>query len=85
MEYVYFFLVVLVLIGILVFTNKIDARAKNKWRKSAYSLLEEGNPSPEDIKNTIKSLRLYGGRWRKDKEFVQLISRLQEKFDNIKE
>lgn len=83
MDYVYFVLFILVLIGLLILVTKIDARAKNKWRKYAYNLLETESPDPEEVKKTIKGLRLYGGRWRKDKEFVQLVQRLQAKFEAI--
>jgi hypothetical protein len=85
MEYVYFILFILALIGLLILVTKIDARVKNKWRKSAYNLLETESPNLEEIKKTIKGLRLYGGRWRKDKEFVQLVKRLQDKLETIRE
>ena len=79
MEYVTFILLILFLGFLLVLLARIDRRTKNKWRKSAYDLLEIGNPDPQEIVKTIKHLRLYGGRIRRDKEFIQLITRLQEK------
>lgn len=81
MEYVSFILVILVLIFLLYLLNRLDKRTKNKWRKSAYDLLEMENPDKNEVINTIKYLRLYGGRIRKDKEFVQLVARLQDKLD----
>ena len=79
MDYVYFALVVLFLVFLMVLISKLDARAKKKYRKEAYRLLETSGPDPKAVKDTIKGLSLYGGRWRKDKEFVKLIQRLQEK------
>ena len=83
MEYVSFILVILALVFILYLLNRLDKRTKNKWRKNAYDLLEMHNPDKTEVINTIKYLRLYGGRIRKDKEFVQLIVRLQDKLDTM--
>jgi hypothetical protein len=83
MEYLWFVLIIIVLLLALVGLNKIDKREKNKYRKAAYTLLETVNPDLKEIKNTIKGLRLYGGRWRKDQEFVQLVKRLQDKINGI--
>jgi hypothetical protein len=81
MEYVYFILVIVFLLFILFVLDRIDKRTKSKWRKNAYSLLETDRPDPGEITKTIKNLRLYGGRIRKDKEFVQLIARLQDRLE----
>ena len=83
MEYVYFILLILFLALVLILLSRIDKGIKNKWRKTAYDLLEIGNPDPQEIIKTIKHLRLYGGRIRRDKEFQQIISRLHEKLDVI--
>jgi len=83
MEYVYFVLLILFLGLVLILLSRLDRRTKNKWRKSAYDLLEMANPDSKEIVKTIKNLRLYGGRIRRDKEFQQIISRLHEKLDAI--
>jgi hypothetical protein len=85
MEYVYFFLLLAFLIGLLVFLSRLDTRTKNRHRKDAYHLLEQPDPSAKDIKRVLKGLRLYGGRWRRDKEFRQLIDRLEERLKNARE
>ena len=72
-------LFILVLVLALVGLNKLDARTKKKFKREAYKLLEDSSTEGKKIKDTIKGLRLYGGRWRKDKECVQLIERLQKK------
>jgi hypothetical protein len=79
MDYVYSALFIIALILALVGLNKLDARTKKKHKQQAYRLLDMADPDPKDVTNTIKVLRLYGGHWRKDKECVQLVQRLQEK------
>jgi hypothetical protein len=83
MDYVIFAIIILALGGMLFLVNRMDKSAKNKYRKEAYTLLESPSPDTKEIKKTLKGLSLYGGRWRKDKEFVQLIKRLSEKLDKI--
>jgi len=83
MEYLTFGLIILFLVFVLLLITRLDRRIKNKWRKSAYSLLEMSEPDPEEIKKPIKGLRLYGGRIRRDKELQQLISRLHDKLASI--
>jgi len=83
MDYALFALLIIVLIVIIILLRRSDIRTKKKYRKAAYSLLEMPNPDPQDIKSTIKYLRLYGGRWHKDKEFVELVNRLMSKLDSI--
>ena len=83
MEYFYFILCILALIAILFLLSKYDARVKNKYKKTAYRLLETSSPDAKEVRDTIKGLRLYGGRIRKDKETVELVKRLQEKFAKI--
>ncbi|MBN1176879.1 MAG: hypothetical protein JXA51_04280 [Dehalococcoidales bacterium] len=85
MEYVPLILMLLFLVFLLFLITGIDRRTKNKWRKSAYDLLEMRTPEREEIVKTIKHLRLYGGRLRKDKEFMQLISRLQDRLASLEE
>jgi hypothetical protein len=79
MDYVYVALFVIVLVLALVGLTKMDAHSKKKYKRDAYRLLETSNVEIKKVKETIKGLRLYGGRWRKDKECQQLIERLQDK------
>ena len=81
MEYLTFILVILFLAFLLFSLSRIEKRTKNRWRKTAYELLEKKKPAREDILNTIKNLRLYGGRFLRDKEFIQLIERLQSRLE----
>jgi len=85
MEYFYFFLFIAFLVGVLILLTQMERRAKNRYRKAAYAMLEQPDPSSKDIKAVLKSLRLYGGRWRKDKEFMQLIARLEERLKTVRE
>jgi hypothetical protein len=79
MEYVYMILFMAFLMLLLVLLSRLDRRTKNKHKQEAYKLLEMSGPDPKVVKNTIKLLRLYGGRWHKDKECIELVQRLQEK------
>ena len=78
MDYVYLALFIIILALLLVGLSKLDARTKKKHKQAAYKLLETSGPDAKEVKNAIKALRLYGGRWHKDKECLQLIQRLQE-------
>ncbi|MBN1161777.1 MAG: hypothetical protein JXA17_07520 [Dehalococcoidales bacterium] len=77
-DIVIFIVIILVLIGITVFLHRSEAKSKNKHKIAAYNLLEEKNPDPQKIKNTIRMLSLYGGRFRRDQEFDQLIRMLTD-------
>jgi hypothetical protein len=83
MEYFLFALVVLALVAAVFIISKMDARTRNKYKSDAYRLLETHDPYPKEVKDTIKGLRLYAGRWKKDKESVQLIKLLQEKHGHL--
>ncbi|MHB8105782.1 MAG: hypothetical protein ACYDG5_09670 [Dehalococcoidales bacterium] len=72
MDIFYFALIVLALVAGLYFLHRSEVNTKNKHKMTAYNLLEEKNPDPKKIKETITYLRLYGGRFRKDHEFGQL-------------
>jgi hypothetical protein len=82
-DYLVFILIIVALILIIYFLNRIEKRTKLNFIKNAYRLLEDINPTPKDIRDTIKGLRLYGGRLRKDKECIQLVKRLLEKLDTV--
>ncbi|MGD0795328.1 MAG: hypothetical protein ABR958_07085 [Dehalococcoidales bacterium] len=79
MDYVYIVLFLIVLVLALVGISRIDAKTKKKYKQDAYRLLEASDAGKKKVRDTIKGLRLYGGRWRKDKECTQLIERLQTK------
>ena len=79
MDYIYLALFIIVLALLLVGLNKLDARTKKRHKQEAYKLLETSSPDAQEVKSTIKALRLYGGRWKKDKECIQLVERLQNK------
>jgi hypothetical protein len=80
MDYFYFALIFIGLVGIAFLLNRYEKRIKVRYKKTAYSLLDAEMPDLKQVKETIKGLRLYGGRWFKDKECVQLVARLQEKY-----
>jgi hypothetical protein len=82
-DVVIFLLIIVGLVLVLVLLNRIEKRTKLNIKKNAYTLLEAVNPTPKEIRDTIKSLRLYGGRFRKDKECVELVNRLLEKLDTV--
>jgi len=83
MDYFYFILIIFALLFIIYFLNRIERRTKAKLKKTAYGLLEIDRPDPKEMKDIIKGLRLYGGRWFKDKECVQLVDRLVVKYNSL--
>jgi len=83
MEYVIFILLILALIAVSYFLRRNEKKTKNKHKIAAYRVLDAPNPTPQEIVNTIKMLRLYGGTWRKDKEFVELVNRLRDRLAKI--
>jgi hypothetical protein len=83
MDYFYFALLILGLVAIIFLLNRYEKRIKVRYKKIAYGLLDVERPDLKEIKDTIKGLRLYGGRWFKDKECLQLVSRLQNKYDSL--
>jgi hypothetical protein len=76
MDYFIFALIILALLFAIFFLNRLERTTKAKFKKTAYGLLETSRPDSKEVKDTIKGLRLYGGRWFKDKEAYQLIDRL---------
>jgi len=85
MDYLFFILIILALVLIIVLLNRTEKRIKARIKKTAYGLLETARPTPKEMKDTIKGLRLYGGRWFKDKECAQLVQRLLAKWDTYEE
>jgi hypothetical protein len=83
MDIVIFVLIIVGMVLLLVLLNRIEKKTKLNIKKTAYNLLEAVNPAPREIRDTIKSLRLYGGRFRKDKECIELVNRLIVKLDTV--
>jgi hypothetical protein len=83
MEYFLFALIVVVLAAVIFLISKMDVRTKNKHKNDAYRLLETHDPHPKEIKDTLRGLRLYAGRWKKDKECIQLAKLLNEKHGHL--
>ena len=83
MDYFVFVLIILTLLGIMFFLNRFEKGIKAKYKKAAYGLLDTNQPDSKEVKDTIKGLRLYGGRWFKDKECIQLVDRLIGKYGPV--
>jgi LPXTG-motif cell wall-anchored protein len=83
MDILYFIIIILVLVAAYFFLRRNEKKTKNKYKIDAYRLLDAPNPSTKEIISAIKMLRLYGGTWRKDKEFVELVSRLRDRLEKI--
>ena len=81
LDYVLYVLVIAVLVGVIFLLRKLENRDKNKYKKAAYNLLDDASPSPKELKDTLRKLNLYRGRFRKDKEFTLLMKRLSDKLD----
>jgi hypothetical protein len=67
-----FILILSALVAVICLLHRSEKGTKNKWKLAAYNLLEEKKPDPKKVRETIKFLRIYGGRFRKDSEFTQL-------------
>ena len=83
MDYVYFFLVILLLAGTFIFIIRLDRKAKNNYKTSAYELLETDSPDPKHLKDCVRGLRLYSGHLKKDKEAKDLVRRLLDKHGHV--
>ena len=80
-DYFFFVGIILVLGGASYLLNRLEKRTKNKVKKEAYRLLDSPDAKRDEIIKSIKMIRLYGGRWFKDKEFKQLADRLIDKLE----
>jgi hypothetical protein len=80
-DYFFFVGIILVLGGASFLLNRLEKRTKNKVKKEAYRLLDSPDAKRDEIIKSIKMIRLYGGRWFKDKEFKQLADRLIDKLE----
>jgi hypothetical protein len=83
MDVAYFILIILALVALMYLLSRSEKKTKNKYKKDAYRLLDMPNPDRAEITKSIKLLRLYGGRWRKDKEFIELVKRLVDRLNNM--
>ena len=82
-DIVIFIVIFLALVGIFILLHRSERKSKNKCKITAYNLLEENNPDPKKVKDTIRLLRLYSGRFRRDQEFIQLVKMLQDLLSEI--
>jgi hypothetical protein len=83
-DYFFFIAIILVLVGASLLLNRLEKKTKNKVKKEAYRLLDTPEPTREEIIKSVKMIRLYGGRWFKDKEFKQLADRMIDKLDKMR-
>ena len=83
MDIALFVIIILALIGLFIFMMRWESRIKRRYKNKAKSLLDMGEPNPEDVRDTIKNLRLYAGRLKKDKEAYQLIRNLQDRYGHL--
>jgi len=74
-------IILILLAALLIGLSIVLRRAKQEYKKDAYRLLSKSSPNPKDIKETIKNLNRYVGRWSKDEEAAQLIKRLMDKLE----
>jgi hypothetical protein len=80
-DYFFFIGLLLVLAGAYYLINRQEKKTKNKVKKEAYRLLDLKDPGQDELAKNIKLVRLYGGRWFKDKEFKQIANRLIDKLE----
>ena len=83
MDVLYFILFFLALAGIYYLINRWETGDKDNYKQKAARLLMTSDPDPKEVKNTIKFLRLYAGRIKKDKEAIKLMSDLQNKHGHL--
>ena len=82
-EIIIFVLIILALVAAIWLLNRSEKKTKNKWKLTAYNLLEEKNPDPNKVKETIKFIRIYQGRFNKDPEFAQLDNLLCDLYRDV--
>jgi len=83
-DYFFFIGIILVLGAASYLLTRMEKKTKNKVKKEAYRLLDTPDAARADIIKSIKMIRLYGGRWFKDKEFKQIADRLIDKLENTR-
>ena len=77
------YIIIIVLIIVAFVLTMLLSKAKQEYKRDAYSLLKKQNPSQEEIKATIKALNRYIGVLSKDEEASQLINRLMNRLTEI--
>ncbi len=82
-EIIIFILIIVALVALIWLLNRSEKKTKNKWKLTAYRLLEEEKPDPKKIKETVKFVRIYGGRFSKDPEFAQLDNLLCDLYRDV--
>ena len=83
MDIAVFNLIIIALVGLFIFLTKWETRTKNSYKEKAESLLELSDPDLKEVLETIKYLRLYGGRIFKDKDALRLANNLREKYGHL--
>ena len=83
MDIAVFILIFVVLVGLFVILSKSETRTKNKYKDKAKSLLGTHDPDRKEVWETIKFLRLYAGRFFKDKDALKLAENLREKHGHL--
>jgi hypothetical protein len=83
MDALFFIVLFAVLIGLFVLLSVMETKTRNGYKNQAKALLKTDDPDPKEVKQTIKCLRLYGGRIFKDKESFQLANELRDKYGHL--
>lgn len=83
MDIVIFILLIVALAGLFIFLMRWESRVKRKYKQKAIALLDMGDPNPAEVKETIKNLRLYTGKIKRDREAIGLIGSLQSKYGHL--
>jgi hypothetical protein len=83
MDLFLFILIIVGMAGIFYLLVRWEKRTKKDYKEKAANLLLTSDPDPREVKDTIKNLHLYSGRFRKDKEAVSLITELQDKHGHL--
>ena len=83
MDLFLFIMVIVGMAGIFYLLMRWEKRTKKDYKEKAANLLLTSDPDPREVKDTIKNLHLYAGRFKKDKEAVNLITQLQDKHGHL--
>lgn len=83
MDLFLFIMVIVGMGGIFYLMVRWEKKTKKNYKEKAADLLLTSDPDLKELKDTIKNLHLYAGRFRKDKEAVNLITELQNKHGHL--
>ncbi|HEY98145.1 MAG TPA: hypothetical protein G4O16_08220 [Dehalococcoidia bacterium] len=83
MDIFLFILVIIGMVGVFYLLTRWEKRTKNTYKEKAANLLLASDPDPKEVRDTIKNLRLYAGRFFKDKEAIRLLTELQDKHGHL--